>query len=73
MSYTRTPEHRRLRAELIRKWRPWESSTGPKTDAGKASSATNSFKHGATSVEFRESVRTIRRSLSRQIQVKAAG
>lgn len=45
-SYTRTPEHRRLRAELIRKWRPWEKSTGPKTPTGKAKSSRNAYKGG---------------------------
>jgi hypothetical protein len=44
MSYVRTPEHRALRAELIRRWRPWEQSSGPKTDAGKAVVAMNSWR-----------------------------
>jgi hypothetical protein len=44
MSYYRTPEHRQLRAELICKWKPWERSTGPKTPAGKARVARNSYK-----------------------------
>ena len=38
MSYYRTAEHRKLRAELIRRWKPWEKSTGPKSSAGKARS-----------------------------------
>ena len=46
MSYYRTPEHRRLRAELIRKWRPWEKSTGPKSSAGKARVSRNADKGG---------------------------
>ena len=41
MRYFRTPEHRRLRAELIRKWRPWEKSTGPTTPEGKATVSRN--------------------------------
>jgi hypothetical protein len=44
MSYLRTPEHRALRAELIRRWKPWEQSSGPKTDAGKAVVAMNSWR-----------------------------
>ena len=44
MSYIRTPEHRRLRAELIKRWRPWEKSTGPKTKEGKAVVAQNGFR-----------------------------
>ena len=58
-SYTRTPEHRRLRAELIRKWRPWEKSTGPKTAAGKARVAGNSYK-GAVRPQLREIGRALR-------------
>lgn len=46
-----TPERRARAAELIRTWRPWEKSTGPRTDAGKAASSTNALKHGARSAE----------------------
>jgi hypothetical protein len=59
MSYYRTPEHKRLRAELIRKWKPWEQSTGPKTEEGKAASAANSIKHGMRSSEWRERVQDV--------------
>jgi hypothetical protein len=62
MSYVRTPEHRRLRAELIHKWRPWEKSTGPKTAAGKLKVARNACK-GAT----REMLRKLARLLSKTI------
>ena len=47
MSYYRTPEHRRLRAELIRKWRPWENATGPKSVEGKATVSRNAYKGGS--------------------------
>ena len=46
MSYYRTPEHRALRAELIRQWRPWEKATGPKTAEGKHRSAMRGYKGG---------------------------
>ena len=46
MSYNRTPEHRRRRAELIRRWKPWEQSTGPRSAEGKATSARNAYKGG---------------------------
>lgn len=39
-------KYRRKQAERIRETRPWERSTGPKTDEGKASSAANSLRHG---------------------------
>ena len=41
-----TPERRARQAELIRTWRPWEHSTGPRTDEGKARTARNGFKGG---------------------------
>ena len=59
MSYYRTAEHRKLRAELIRKWKPWEKSTGPKSAAGKAKSAENAYK-GATREMLREQRRALR-------------
>ena len=42
-----TPERRARQAALIRTWRPWEKSTGPRTDEGKARVAQNAFKGGA--------------------------
>ena len=41
-----TPERRARQAELIRRWRPWEKSTGPKTEAGKATASQNAYKGG---------------------------
>ena len=46
MATTWTPERRARQAALIRVWRPWEKSTGPKSPAGKATSASNAFKGG---------------------------
>lgn len=39
-----TAERRARQAEAIRRWRPWERSTGPKTSEGKARCAQNAFK-----------------------------
>jgi len=36
-----TPERRARQAELIRSWRPWEHSTGPRTEAGKVVASQN--------------------------------
>jgi len=58
MSYYRTPEHRRLRAELIQRWKPWERSTGPRTAEGKATSSRNGYKGGE-----RETLRTLAKLL----------
>lgn len=39
-----TPERRARQAEVIRRAKPWEKSTGPKTDEGKAISSRNAHK-----------------------------
>ena len=59
MSYHRTPEHRHLRAQLIRNWKPWLQSSGPRTKAGKAKSARNSWKHGNRSRVVLTELRTL--------------
>ena len=63
MSYERTPEHRQLRAQLIRRWRPWERSTGPRTTTGKAKVARNAWKGGV-----RPMLRNLARALRDQAQ-----
>lgn len=61
MSYVRTPEHRALKAELIRRWKPWEKSTGPKSPEGKAKVSQNGYKGGT-----REMLRELARMLKEQ-------
>jgi len=61
MSYYRTPEHRKRRAELIRQWKPWEKSTGPKTEEGKATVSMNAWKGGERAL-----LRELRRVLREQ-------
>lgn len=39
-----TPERRARQAELIHTWRPWQASTGPRSDAGKARTSRNACK-----------------------------
>lgn len=39
-----TAERRERQAQLIRTWRPWEKSTGPRTHQGKATSSRNADK-----------------------------
>ena len=41
-----TLERRRRQAELIRNWRPWEQSTGPKTPEGRLQVARNAWRGG---------------------------
>ncbi len=55
---TWTSERCARQAELIRQWKPWEKSTGPRTPDGKAKAARNAWKGG----EWRE-LRELRRML----------
>lgn len=55
-----TPERRKRQAEMIRNWKPWEQSTGPKTEEGKESCKMNAQKHGAYSAEMKDMRRLMR-------------
>jgi hypothetical protein len=46
MSNGWTPERWQQQAAAIRRWKPWQQSTGPRTDVGKARSSTNAFRGG---------------------------
>ena len=46
MSHGWTPERRARQAAAIRRWQPWNHSTGPKTEQGKARAGQNAFKGG---------------------------
>ena len=63
MSYYRTPEHWAMRADLIRRWKPCEKSTGPKSQEGKARSAMRGFKGG-----HRATLRELARALREQAE-----
>jgi len=41
-----TDERRARQAMAIRRWQPWQHSTGPRTEAGKASASRNADKGG---------------------------
>ena len=56
-----TLERRAKQAERIREWRPWERSSGPKTEAGKAVVARNAWKGGT-----RQVLRELARALGEQ-------
>ena len=45
-----TPERRARQAELIRAWRPWKQSTGPRTPEGKARVSRNAYKGGTRAI-----------------------
>ncbi|TYZ53315.1 hypothetical protein C2I33_19845 [Ralstonia solanacearum] len=52
-----TPERRAKHAEAIKRWRPWERSTGPKSDEGKKVASQNGLKHGMRSRAWLEQQR----------------
>jgi hypothetical protein len=60
-----TQEQRLRQSEVIRRWRPWESSTGAKTPQGKAISSKNATKTG-DSVFLRELIKQMNRILKKQ-------
>ncbi|SMG25651.1 hypothetical protein SAMN06265784_102453 [Paraburkholderia susongensis] len=49
-----TPERRAKQAEAIKRWKPWEQSTGPKSREGEAVSSQNGLTHGMRSREWLE-------------------
>ena len=60
-----TPERRARQAALIRAWKPWEQSTGPRTVEGKARTARNGFKGGRWR-ELRELTKSLNALLREQ-------
>ena len=60
-----TAERRAQQAMAIRSWQPWRTSTGPKTQDGKARSTRNALKHGLRSKAFIEGRREDRGILAR--------
>src|SRR3977135_1344206 len=59
MSNGWTPQRKARQAQLIKTWRPWERSTGPKTKAGKAIVGRNAWK-GAERNTLRELARLLK-------------
>ena len=53
-----TPERKARQAQLIKTWRPWEVSTGPKTATGKTIVSRNAWK-GGTRAALRELARAL--------------
>lgn len=60
-----TAEERAQQAQLIRKWKPWEKSTGAKTNQGKARSRRNAVTHGMSKTlrELRQALREHQKAL----------
>jgi hypothetical protein len=59
-------ERRSKQSQLLKITRPWEKSTGPRTEAGKAASSRNPYK-GAVREKLRE-VQRLTRELSQKIK-----
>src|SRR5690348_9632651 len=60
-----TAERRARQSRLIRGWRPWGNSTGPKTPEGKSIVSMNAYKGGTWRV-----LRELRRLLRRQEEAR---
>lgn len=60
-----TPERKAKQAALIRTWKPWERSTGPRTAEGKVVASRNGFK-GGHRAELRELARVLNAALREQ-------
>ena len=58
-----TPDRRALQSAAIRRAKPWQRSTGPKTETGKARCALNALKHGERSAATILLFRRVRRAL----------
>lgn len=60
-----TLERRAKQASLIRNWKPWAQSTGPRTAEGKAVASRNGFKGGHRAM-LRELARDLNAALREQ-------
>lgn len=57
-----TAARRAKQAMAIRRWQPWQKSTGPKTEQGRICSSRNAFKGGQRPL-FRAKMREMRQAL----------
>lgn len=62
---TWTPEQRQRQAEAIRRWKPWEQSTGPKSAAGKARVSGNAYTGGEWRI-LRDAIKRLNQALRAQ-------
>jgi hypothetical protein len=69
-----TEQRRARQSALVARWQPWRRATGPRTDAGKARSSANAFKHGLRSrahLESQRQAREKRREIRRFLSIAA--
>jgi hypothetical protein len=62
---TWTPEQREQQREAIRRWKPWEQSSGPKSPEGKTRASRNAWA-GGDWLKLRELVKTLNRTMREQ-------
>ena len=62
-----TSERRAQQAQAIRRWRPWEHATGPRTADGKARSARNADRGGQRR-QWREMIKALNGGMRMQRQ-----
>ena len=58
-----TLERRNRQAELIRQWKPWVKSTGPKSQEGKQRVARNAWRGG-----YRQQLRALTKTVNAEIR-----
>jgi len=62
-----TAEQRQRQAEAIRRWKPWEQSTGPTSAAGKAKVARNASTGGEWA-KLRQTIKELNQAMREQKQ-----
>lgn len=60
-----TAERRARQAAMIRTWKPWEQSTGPRSTAGKAKASRNAY-IGGEWFKLRAAIKTLNEMLREQ-------
>jgi hypothetical protein len=57
-----TPERRKRQSEAIKRWKPWNQSTGPKSPEGKAAVSGNAWAGGHW-LKLRQAIKDLNQAL----------
>ena len=60
-----TQERRKKQSEAIRRWKPWQQSTGPKSPEGKAAVSGNAWKGGEW-LKLRQAIKALNQAMQEQ-------
>ena len=60
-----TPERRKRQSEAIRRWKPWNKSTGPKSPEGKAAVSGNAWAGGHW-LKLRQAIKALNQAMRGQ-------